>query len=233
MKWSFVIQQKLKAALLLSGIMLMIILGAFISRSNMRGIDRSFLSIYQDRLIPATTIIYLSENLYGKRLLLEKFLLSAGEVSREKIAADLRAHDKDIDSLIHIFGKTYLVDEEVKSLNAFKIHVGKYAALEKEVLELENLGNRAASRNLFESAGSGSFHETILDLNKLTVIQSSIGKELMNESKSDMANVWLISFLQIALAVIVGLSILILIQSSNMINSPKVPSGKDSYFNLN
>ena len=233
MKWSFVVQQKLKAALLLSGIMLMIILGALISRNNMRGIDRSFLSIYQDRLIPATTMIYLSENLYGKRLLLEKFLLSDGVVSTEKIAADLLAHDKNIDSLINIFGKTYLVDEEVRSLNAFKIHVEKYALLEKKILTLENSGNREAGKKLFELAGTGSFHNTITDLNELTNIQSSIGKELMNESKSDMASVWLISFLQIALAVIVGLSILILIQSAKIINSPKVPSGTDSYFNLN
>ena len=41
MKWSFVIQQKLKATLLLGGIMVVIVSGTIVSRRNINGIDRS------------------------------------------------------------------------------------------------------------------------------------------------------------------------------------------------
>jgi len=233
MNWSFVIQQKLKAVILLGGIMLMIILGALISRNNMRGLDKSFSSIYQDRLIPATTIIYLSENLYGKRLLLEKFLFSDSLNSSVQISGQLLTYDHSIDSLIKVFGRTYLVVQEEKSLTAFKNCVDQYALLEKSILKLENAGQRAAGRKLFQEAGKDGFQKTIDNLNDLTSIQSNVGMELMKESKSDMASVWLISFLQIGLAVIVGLIILILIQNSKIINQPKAHSGTDSYFNLN
>ena len=53
----------------------------------------------------------------------------------------------------------------------------------------------------------------------------------MKETKSDMASFSLISFLQIALAIIIGLILIGLIQSSTIIN--KSTAGKDRGFNLN
>ena len=233
MKWSFVVQQKLKAALLLGGIMLMIILATLISRQSMDGIDKSFSSIYQDRLIPATTIIYLTENLYGKRLSLEKFLLSDEVKTSEQINTLLNAHNESIDSLVRAFSKTFLVDKEAKSLDAFKNRVKEYALLEKMVLNLYEAGNADESKKLFEGAAALTFQSTISNLNELTGIQSDVGKELVKESKNSIASVGLISFLQVALAVVVGLIILVFIQNSKIINKPKMTSKENSYFNLN
>ena len=233
MKWSFVIQQKLKAAMLLGGIMALIILATLLSRRNMEGIDKSFSSIYQDRLIPATTIIYLTENLYGKRLSLEEYLLTNGEGNKSEIRAQLMSHNQSIDSLIRAFEKTYLVDEEAKSLTAFKSEVIRYTALEKSVLNLCSAGAQEEGKKLFAGAGANTFKNTITNLNELTNIQSSIGKDLMRESKSDIASFGVISFLQIALAVIIGLMVLVLIQNSSIINKPKITREKNRYFNLN
>jgi hypothetical protein len=233
MKWSFVIQQKLKTALLLSGIMLMIISGTLISSNNMRGIDKSFSSIYQDRLIPTTTIIYLTENLYSKRLSLEKFLLSNDLKTAEHITAQLLSHNDNIDSLIHAFEKTYLVNQEIKSLAAFKNRVTEYVLLEKMILSFYTSGNPEAGKKLFEGAGAITFQSTIHNLNELTSIQSDIGKELVTESKGNIASVGMISFLQISLAIIIGLVILVFIQSSKIINKPKIHSEGGSFFNPN
>lgn len=233
MKWSFVIRQKMKAALLLGGIMIFIILGSLIARYNMEGINKSFSSIYKDRLIPATTIIYLAENLYGKRLSLEKFLLSDDVRTSEQIASGLKTYDDRIDSLINVFEKTYLVDDEATSLAAFKNRVSEYVLLETMILNLYASGHKSAGKELFEGAGASTFQTTINNLNELTSIQENVGKELMRESKSDMASFGLISFLQIALAVIIGLIVLVLIQNSMIINKPKLTKDKESRFNLN
>ncbi len=135
MKWSFVIQQKLKAAMLLGGIMALIVGGTVLSRYNVEGIDRSFSSIYRDRLIPATTIIYLTENLYRKRLSLENYSFRIPEPP-SRIKAQLRAYDRSIDSLVRLFEKTYLVDEEAKSLNVLKTQIRKYTHLQESGIEL-------------------------------------------------------------------------------------------------
>jgi preprotein translocase subunit SecG len=233
MKWSFVIQQKLKAALLLGGIMVLIILATLLSRRNMEGIGKSFSSIYQDRLIPATTIIYLTENLYGKRLSLEEYLLSSEIDNKDEVKLKLNAHNEDIDSLISAFEKTYLVDKEAKSLIAFKHEVRQYALLEASVLKLCSEGAAKEGKALFVGTGAKTFKKTVANLNELASIQSDIGKDLMKESKSDIASFGIISFLQIAFAVVIGLMLLVLIQSSAIINQPKINSEKSQYFNLN
>jgi len=233
MKWSFIIEQKLKAAALLSSIMLLIIIGTLISRNNMNGIGKSFSSIYQDRLLPATTIIYMTENLYGKRLSLEKFLLADNEMTSDQIILGLQNYDRNIDSLVRSFEQTFLVDQEAKSLSAFKNRIEEYVLLEKMMLNLHKNGNSDGSRKLFEGAGASTFQSTIHHLNELTTIQSNVGKELMAESRSEMASFGMISFLQISLAVVIGLIILVFIQSSNIINKPKIKQDGGSYFNLN
>ncbi len=233
MKWSFVIQQKFKATLLLGGIMLVIVLGTIISRRNISGIDKSFSSIYQDRLIPATTIIYLTEDLYGKRLLLEKFLLTNDADDSGKISELLSVHNRSIDSLIHLFEKTYMVDQEAKSLAVFKNRVEEYALLENMMLNLYNSGHREAGREIFEGAGARTFQSTISNLNELTKIQSIVGKELIKESQSDFASYAIISFLQVGLAVIIGLIILVFIQNSRIINTSKVMKDEKQHFHLN
>jgi hypothetical protein len=233
MKWSFVIQQKLKAALLLGGVMVIVILGNLLSRNHMRGIDRSFSSIYQDRLIPATTFTYLVENLYGKRLSLEKFLLSQDVQSTEQMARQLRAHDQTIDSLIRAFEKTYLVDKEIESLSAFKNRVQEYVLLEKMVVTMHSAGNMDDSKKLFEGAGAETFQSTVARLNELTNIQSDVGRELMKESKSDMAGFSLLSMLQVSLVVVIGLMIMILIQSARITNAPRAKKDEGQQFHLN
>ena len=233
MKWSFVIQQKLKAALLLGGIMILIILGNLLSRNHMQGIDKSFSSIYKDRLIPATTITYLAENLYGKRLSMEKFLLSQEVQSTDQMKIQLTHHNGKIDSLINVFEKTYLVDQEAKSLSGFKNRVREYLLLEQMVLNLHTSGNTDAGRSLFEGVGSDTFQNTIARLNELTTIQSDIGQQLVKDSKSEMAGFSLISILQISLVVIIGLIILVLIQSARITDAASVSKKGSQQFHLN
>ncbi|MBO9613642.1 MAG: MCP four helix bundle domain-containing protein [Dyadobacter sp.] len=233
MKWSFVIQQKIKAAILLGGIMALIVGGTLISRYNVEGIDESFSSIYKDRLVPATTILYLTENLYRKRLSLENYLYSEAQQSPAHVKALLRAHDRSIDSLIRLFEKTYLVDEEAKSLQGFKNQIVQYTGLESQVLALCAAGSFAEAKQLFSAPGSTTFESTILNLNELAGIQSTIGKDLVKASKVNVASFGIISFLQISLAIITGLVVIVLIRNSQIIQKPRTNSNKSQYFNLN
>ncbi|GAB3165469.1 MCP four helix bundle domain-containing protein [Telluribacter humicola] len=227
MKWTFVIQQKLKAALLLGGIMLVVVVSTILTRNNIEGIDKSFSSIYQDRLMPAIDIVYLSENLYNKRLLVEKHLLSDEGLSPAQLEVQLQKHNYKIDSLISVFSQTHMVDEESKSLIAFRQRVHEYSDIEQEVLRFSESGNKKAGQQLFEEKGGATFQRTIVRLNELTQIQSVIGQELVKESHTCVARSNNISTLQISLAVVIGLMVLGLIQSAKIIKPDRQP------FNLN
>ncbi|HEV7349935.1 MCP four helix bundle domain-containing protein [Telluribacter sp.] len=223
MKWSFVIQQKVKAALLLCCIMLIIVGSTLISRNNIEGIDKSFLSIYQDRLMPAIDIVYLSENLYNKRLLLEKHLLSDQGLTQVQVQEQLTRHNSTIDSLINVFSKTHLVDEESKSLFAFRKRVQEYAGIEREIIRLSKAGDKKAGQALFEGTGASTFQSTISRLNELTRIQSVVGQELVRDTHTSVARFINLSNLEISLAVVIGLMILALIQSAKIIKPDTQP----------
>ncbi|RRA99896.1 MCP four helix bundle domain-containing protein [Larkinella rosea] len=223
MKWSFVIQQKIKAAVLLTGIMALIILSTFLSRNTIKDIDKSFSSIYQDRLIPAVDMVYLSENLYTKRLLVEKHLFSNQTSTPAEIAFQLRAQNRSIDSLIRNYEKTFLITEEAKSLQAFKKQIKSYALFENQILQLSQADNKVAGSKLFNETGSLIFQQLIQGLNDLTKIQYTEGQSLVKDSKSDSSQFNLISSLQIIIAIVIGLLILGLIHNSKMINQEKQP----------
>ncbi|MGM9510477.1 MCP four helix bundle domain-containing protein [Larkinella sp. GY13] len=223
MKWSFVIQQKMKAALLLSGIMVLIILSTVLSRSNINDIDKSFSSIYQDRLVPAVDMVHLIENLYIKRLLVEKHLMASTPSTPAEIKAQLKTQNQSIDSLIRNYEKTFLITEEAKSLYNFKNRVSDYAILENRILHLSESGNKEAGSELFNGKGSQTFQRAIACLNELAQIQYTEGQSLVKDSKTESSQFNLISSLQIAVAIVIGLLILGLIHNSKIIQQDRQP----------
>lgn len=223
MKWSFVIQQKMKAALLLSSVMVLVLVSVLLSRSNIEGIDKSFSSMYTDRLIPATDIVYLTESLYQKRLLMEKQLLTQQEGSWESVIQQLNAHNHRIDSLVGEFEKTYMVKNELASLRAFRSRHDEYTQVEEEIVSLGKAGNRSAGLSLHANQGEVLFEKTMARLRELTQIQSSVGKELFKESHRDVLQFIFLSTIQIVMVIVIGMIVMGLIRSSKIINTKSEP----------
>jgi hypothetical protein len=223
MKWSFVIQQKMKAALLLGSIMVLVLVSVLLSRSNIEGIDKSFSSMYADRLIPATDIVYLTESLYQKRLLMEKQLLTQEEDSWESVIRKLATHNQRIDSLVGEFEKTYMVKDELASLRAFRSRHAEYARIEEKIVSLGKVGNRSAGLGLHTSQGEVLFQKTMTRLRELTRIQSTVGKELFKESHRDVLQFVFLSTIQIVMVIVIGMIIMGLIRSSRIVNVKSEP----------
>jgi hypothetical protein len=218
MKWTFVIQQKLKVALLLGAIMTLIIIANILERKNIEQINQSFSSIYNDRLIPATDIFYLTENLYRKQLLMETYLLSGRNSTREELQQEIHQYNTAIDSLIKDFEKTYLVTKESHLLAAFKTTIRDYELVEGAIIDLSLHESRSSAQHLYNSKGKNLLQTSIQHLNELTAIQSDIGNELMKGSRSVVKSSHLLSTLQIVIAVVIGMMIQVLVFSSKLIN---------------
>ncbi|WP_256010514.1 MCP four helix bundle domain-containing protein [Desertivirga xinjiangensis] len=216
MKWTFVIQQKLKVASLLAGVMLMVVLFNLIERKNIAEMNRSVTSIYNDRLVPATGIFYLTDNLYSKRFLLEKFL-SSGSQDIKALRLSLAVHDQNIKLLINQFEKTYMVDKELTFLNEFKQKVTSYTRIEEQILLLAENHSKREALALYDTQGKSSLISTVQKLSELTKIQTTVGGELLNNTKRILATSDLLSHLQMALAIGIGLVIVSLITASKAV----------------
>jgi len=226
MRWEFVIQQKLKAAVMLAVVMLAVVVFNLAERRNIAAINQSVTSIYNDRLVPATDIFYLTEKLYNKRFEMEKFL-SAPVKETAIIATKLSEHNKNIDLLIRSFGKTYLVSKEHLFLKDLRLKVNRYNQIEKQIFSLAAQGAFVEARNLYETEGRELLRHNISNLAMLTKIQTEVGNELMKDSEGILATSDMLSTLQMVLVIIIGIAVVSLITIS------KAVSVKHESFNLN
>lgn len=228
MKWTFYIRQKLKVALLLLGIMMLIMLTILISRKNINHISESFDSMYKDRLIPATDIFYLAENLYSKRILLENYLNSEINKNTHQLRESLTHHDGIMDSIIVEFDKTYLVDEESHFLTDFKEKSKQYASIENEIIELSQRESKDSALQQFNANGEAVFQCTIDNLVKLTQIQSTVGKTLTDTSQSEASDINTLYTVQMILVFVIGAMVQALIFASKSLRA-----GKEQKYRLN
>lgn len=219
MKWTFVINQKLKVALLLGVVMCLVVLFNLILQKNISDINRSINSIYNDRLIPATDIFHLSENLHNRQLAVENLLFRTGTDSRE-VKRSIGQYNQKMQSLISKYEKTFLVDEELIFLEKFKKNIAAYSTLENQILTL-SATNKVEALSLYENEGRIALKNTLSQLSDLTTIQSTVGTKLINDTKGIVATSNFLSDLQLVLAIVIGLMITVLVVSSKIINQPQ------------
>jgi hypothetical protein len=227
MKWTFIIREKLKVAFLLASIMALIGLTNVMERRNVKNLDRSFSSIYYDRLIPATDIFYLTSNLYNRRMLLERFLFTKNTSSVTDLRKSLDSYGDSTNHLIAKIEKTFLVKEESLYLAEFKHRVLHYNELESRILDVWTQQSREHAQMLYESEGEVDLLRTIQYLEELTKIQSSVALDLIRHSKGIASSSDILMSLQITVVLIIGLLIHGLIASSSIANR------KNKNFNLN
>lgn len=91
MKYYMQINNKAKAALLLFGMMVLLLLHHISGRKHFSDVNASVASIYNDRLVPATYLFHISEHLYENRLLIEE---KPGDI--QGLQERLVAHDQEI-----------------------------------------------------------------------------------------------------------------------------------------
>ena len=209
MKWAFAIQRKIRLAIALAIMMLLIILLSLWESYNVNKISKSFRSIYEDRLIPAVDLYLISGHIQNKRNKLVSFLFT-DKISVEEIKYVLSLENKQLDTLINKYQKTYLVKAETNHLQNLKKNLKIF---ERDELLLINasLENKEFARNLYLNTTINFYENIDQDLILLTQVQTQIGKELLAESSKSQSSSSLISQLQIVVAIILGLIIMILI----------------------
>lgn len=203
MKWAFYIKYKLRAAAVLTIIILVILVGNLSERKSFSNLDSSMTSIFNDRLKPSSYLYEISQNLYEKRLLLHA-TRQPGETA-EKI----REHNSSIASLMRAYETTYLTNEERQQWNNFRKHLQDYNLLENTWL--------ASAMNASQPTASmvQAFDLTLDNLNHLNKIQVGEGNNLRKSSHSIVSNNLMFSSLEISLLVVLSLFTLILLSATD------------------
>lgn len=220
MKWAFGIQPKMKIALFLAIICIIILANIFWERRNLTHLNNSFSSIYEDRLLPATYVFKLTDHLYQKRLILEAYF---HDESKLNIAEDLHRiglHNVAMDTLIQDFEATYLVEVEDEVLHHFKRALQTYN--ESEACFIKSCKD-GITFQLDETAMKALFAATIQELTALSQIQVDVSKAMREDSRRRTASNHIFTNLEalIVFAMAVIIQILIFTSRSVMPRKPQ------------
>jgi predicted DNA-binding protein (MmcQ/YjbR family) len=227
MKFAHSIKQKTKVALLLFCIMICLILVRILEDKSIKQMSESFASLYNDRLIPATDLFFIAEKLNLKKDLIESYISNDFVLADQNtINKKLLAHNESIDSLLLKYEKTFLVTPEKKHLVELKSNILSSRIIEKNIINSLKI-KETLSKQSISTLLNDSYKEIFNKLSELTQIQSKIGDELIKNSKSIVSGTNLYSTIQFVLAIIIGVLIVSILFTSNVINI------KNENFNLN
>lgn len=159
MKWSFIFQQKLKAAVLLLSLMLVILFTATSLKNEVQDMEQTVIALNADRLQPAVDLVYISESLHAKRLLLEDQFMTQLPLSAATLASQLQQYDRQIGHRIALYDKTKLTPDESIWLKAFKQNWAQSKRLEAVIQQLLTAGQLPAASQLFSQRGATLFRK--------------------------------------------------------------------------
>lgn len=217
MKWTFIIQQKIKLVLLLTSMIALIGVTNYIEHQNIDQIDQSFNSIYYDRLIPATELLHMTQNLYKQRMLMESALFSY-ESDLEKIDKRLDDLMRNTEERITNFEKTYLVLHESYALVTFKRGMYEYETIEQEIINALYFDRKERAKEIYNERLLPKFSHTLSKLEDLANIQASVGKDILERSRGSISKSSIVLTLQIITVIIIGVMAHGLIIASRMAN---------------
>lgn len=226
MNWTFVIGPKIKVCVLLAMVMALIVISNLMSRKNIKDVNNAIVSIYQDRLIPASDLFYINDLLYQKRFLVDQMLFIPDH-NENKSRQQLMYCDSAIHALVSKYEGTQMVANESKFLHEFKADLTNYNQLEKAVVTLILSEETAAAKQIYEGQLRMVHKKTIGTLIELNKIQTLVGSQIIKDSKLVLNISTFFSTLQILLAITIGTVIIKLVAVSKLINKPQ------DDFNLN
>ncbi|WP_285055705.1 MCP four helix bundle domain-containing protein [Pedobacter ginsengisoli] len=229
MRLAFSVKQKIRIAALLFAVMTCSILIRLLEDQSVKSMNESFVSMYNDRLIPATDLFFIAEKANAKKSLLEEALYSSERPAEDQavLTENLKSFNTAIDSLMRKYKKTLLVKQEKAKLIELDIRLSDNVQAENNILQLLKDRNLASARKLYEHQGRASADLSIQKLSELMAIQKQVGQELIKDSAFMVSGSKLYSALQVALAIVIGILIVGIIFTSNVV---KINNDK---FNLN
>lgn len=222
MKFAFSLKNKLKIAFLLFCIMCCTLLIRFLEDKSVKKINESFVSMYNDRLVPATDLYFIAENLYHKSAILQD-VLAENAVHQPVNISKINKHNRTIDSVINKFELTFLVKQEKGFLKDLKEALSAQQEIENRILNLAT----ADGKKVYQAIGRNAAGKTLDKLSALIKIQSNVGDELIRDSKIFVSGTKIYSTFQGILAIIIGIMIVSIVSASNAV---KIQNDK---FNLN
>lgn len=227
MRFAYSLKQKVKIAVLLFFIMTCSVLIRILEDKSVKNMNESFITLYNDRLIPAMDLYHIVENLYARRNIIESVLYSSSAAEDLNLKQHLGRYNHNIDSLLKKYEKTYLVQQEKVQLQDLKENLRSMLLMEQRLVSNIYNNQASAALQLYENQGKGLFSKATSHLTKLIDTQKQVGNEIIEQTERIVSGTKIYSNLQLVLAILIGILIVGILFTSNVVNI------KSDKYNLN
>jgi len=197
--------------MLLALILGLTLLTNLLERNRFKQLERSFSSMYEDRLMAENYLFHLYENLKNKEDLLENVAQEGISIDVNQKLAQFSAQRSD---LVAKYAETYLTEEEEK----------EFTKLNEELNRIDQLEQMLTNRQPSEAIPSHIIrqHEEVTGqafatLSALNDIQPKEGALLRNKSEKIILGSVSISHLEMVILIVIGIIIQALIFSAKTI----------------
>lgn len=204
MKWTYGIKGKMKAAFLLTIVLVITMLTNLLERRRFQQLERSFSSIYEDRLMAEIYLFNLYANLIEKQELLETAVEKGINYSTGE---KLRTNRIDREQLIGKYAQTYLTEEEQVQFNNLNNLFDRMDRLEGEF-------GRQPDAMVIPTGFIHATAEVFSMLSALSDIQTIEGEALRSQSQKLIMGSVSMSRFEMTILIFIGLIIQALIFSS-------------------
>ncbi len=204
----FSFRQKIKIAMFLFCIMACTLIIRILEDKSIKIVGSAFSSLYNDRLVPATDLFQISEQVYAKKHLIETYFdHSQRGVNQATLVNKLAFFEKNIDSLLRKYQNTYLVEKEKEGLLNLKGQLNNIQSLEYTLFT-----NQVQSAEI-----ERVFNDASISISHLIKIQSKAGQELALDAQKNIGASKIYSGIQLALAILIGVLILSILLTANIL----------------
>lgn len=187
-------------SLLLLLMFALILASTFWERFYIKSMTDSCASMYTDRLMVATALFHIGDNVNSKLLLLEEHFESEQPNDQANIHYRLGELDGAIQNILMGVERTSLVEAESQLLEKLRVDLKNYQEVEQRLLAKHASGEDVHHHDL-----RNAFTTLRAELLGLTKIQENVGKELSNESVTAAAGASSLTHFQLGVAFILGL----------------------------
>jgi hypothetical protein len=221
MKWVYSLKKRDQIAFALGSVFGIIILANWFASYSIDKVNNQFRSVYQDRLVPSLDISEVMERYYQNRIYLEEHVLSDVQRQQDSLQQLVQANTVAIDSLIHKFENTYLIERESIGLAQYKQQFEKLVAVQDRILELSRSGKKEQAKQLYSTEGHEAFLHLLEPLHGLIRLQGEVGQELYESAERQVKTLKVLSYLVIGLSVFIALLVATLLQASRKLKNIK------------
>ena len=221
MNWVYRINKRDQLAFALGAVFAIIILANWFASYSIGKVSSQFKSVYQDRLIPSLDISEVLERYYQNRMYLEEHILSNSASQHDSLHQLVQKNTVEIDSLIHKFERTYLIERESAGLAQYKLQFESLVKVQDEILALSRTGDKVKAQHLYKSEGYEAFLNLLDPLHELITLQGEVGQELYESADRQVKTLKVLSYLVIGLSVFIALLVATLLQATRKLRNIK------------